>query len=37
MITQFLDTVDGIVWGIPLIVLIMGTGIILTCSMKVVQ
>ena len=37
MVTQFLDTVDGIVWGIPLIVLIMGTGILLTCRLKVVQ
>ena len=37
MITQFLDTVDGIVWGIPLIVLIMGTGILLTCRLKVLQ
>ncbi len=37
MVTQFLDTVDGIVWGIPLIVLIMGTGILLTCRLKVLQ
>ena len=37
MITQFLDTVDGIVWGVPLIVLIMGTGILLTCRLKVLQ
>ena len=36
-VTQFLDTVDGIVWGVPLIVLIMGAGILLTCRLKVLQ
>jgi len=36
-VTQFLDTVDGIVWGVPLIVLIMGAGILLTCRLKVMQ
>lgn len=37
MVTQFLDTVDAIVWGVPLIVLIMGTGLLLTCRLKVMQ
>lgn len=32
-----LNSIDGIVWGIPLIVLIMGTGIFLTVRLKVVQ
>ena len=30
MVTQFLDAVDSFVWGVPLLVLIMGTGILLT-------
>ena len=37
MITQFLDTVDSIVWGVPLMVLILGTGILLTCRLKLLQ
>ena len=37
MVTQFLDTVDGIVWGVPLIVLIMGAGILLTVRLKLMQ
>lgn len=35
--TGFLVTVDNIVWGIPLIVLIMGTGIYLTARLRVLQ
>lgn len=35
--TEFLKTVDDLVWGIPLIVLIMGTGILLTCRVKLLQ
>lgn len=36
-ITEFLDWLDGIVWDIPLIVLIMGTGIYLTIRLGVLQ
>lgn len=35
--TDFLVAVDNIVWGIPLIVLIMGTGIYLTARLRVLQ
>ena len=28
--TQMLGTIDGYVWGIPMLVLIMGTGLLLT-------
>ena len=35
--TDFLVWIDGIVWGIPLIVLIMGTGIYLTVRLGVLQ
>lgn len=31
--TAFLEVIDGYVWGIPLIVLIMGTGILLSVRM----
>ena len=31
MITDLLKTVDDFVWGVPLIILIMGTGIVLSC------
>ena len=37
MITQFLDAVDTFVWGVPLLVLIMGTGILLTVRLKGMQ
>lgn len=37
MITQFLDSVDAFVWGVPLLVLIMGTGILLTIRLKGMQ
>lgn len=36
-LTQILVDIDGIVWGIPLIVLIMGTGIFLTVRLGVLQ
>ena len=36
-LTEVLKSIDDFVWGIPLIVLIMGTGILLTCRVKVVQ
>ena len=35
--TAFLEWIDGIVWGVPLIVLIMGTGIFLTIRLGVLQ
>lgn len=35
--TNFLVTVDGVVWGIPLIVLIMGTGILLSVRLGFLQ
>ncbi len=33
--TEILEAIDGVVWGVPLIVLIMGTGIFLTIRIKV--
>ncbi len=33
----FLDNIDGWVWGIPMLVLILATGIILTLSLKGIQ
>ncbi|MGN0658934.1 MAG: alanine/glycine:cation symporter family protein [Emergencia sp.] len=35
--TELLKNIDDFVWGIPLIVLIMGTGILLTCRVRVLQ
>ena len=35
--TAFLEWIDGLVWGVPLIVLIMGTGIYLTIRLGVLQ
>lgn len=35
--TKILESIDGIVWGVPLIVLIMGTGIYLTIRLGVLQ
>lgn len=35
--TGFLEWIDGIVWGVPLLVLIMGTGIYLTIRLGVLQ
>ena len=34
---EFLDTIDGLVWGIPLIVLILFTGLLLTIKLRGVQ
>lgn len=36
-ITEIISKIDDFVWGVPLIVLIMGTGILLTCRVKLVQ
>ncbi len=35
--TAILTKIDNVVWGVPLIVLIMGTGILLTVRLRVVQ
>ncbi|MCI9477004.1 MAG: alanine:cation symporter family protein [Emergencia sp.] len=35
--TELIKSIDDFVWGIPLIVLIMGTGILLTCRVKLLQ
>lgn len=35
--TEFLKDIDDFVWGIPLIVLIMGTGILLTYRVRLLQ
>ena len=36
-ITQVLEAIDGVVWGLPLIILIIGTGILLTIRLGVLQ
>ena len=35
--TAILDQIDGVVWGVPMIILILGTGILLTIRLKVMQ
>lgn len=35
--TALLDSIDGVVWGVPMIILIMGTGIFLTIRLGVLQ
>lgn len=35
--TALLDSIDGVVWGVPMIILIMGTGIFLTVRLGVLQ
>ena len=37
MISNFLTTVDDFVWGIPLIVLILATGLFLTARLHFLQ
>ena len=37
MFTQILDQIDSFVWGVPLLVLIMGTGILLTIRLGGLQ
>ena len=37
MISNFLTTVDDFVWGIPLIVLILATGLFLTARLRFLQ
>ena len=36
-LTKILEAIDGVVWGVPLIVLIMGTGIYLTIRLGLLQ
>ena len=36
-INAVLESIDGFVWGVPLIVLIFGTGLYLTCRLRVLQ
>ncbi|ATD54729.1 alanine/glycine:cation symporter family protein [Clostridium chauvoei] len=36
-IQSFLQSIDNIVWGPPLLILLVGTGIYLTCRLKLVQ
>lgn len=36
-ITQFFETIDSIVWGAPLLILLVGTGIYLTVRLGVLQ
>ena len=36
-LTKILEAIDGVVWGVPLIVLIMGTGIYLTIILGLLQ
>ena len=36
-INSILDSIDGIVWGIPTIVLILATGLIMTISARGIQ
>lgn len=35
--TALLDSIDGVVWGVPMIILIMGTGIFLTIRLGILQ
>lgn len=36
-LTKILEAIDGVVWGVPLIVLIMGTGLYLTIRLGLLQ
>ena len=36
-LSNFLQQVNGLVWGIPLICLLLGTGIYFTCRLKFLQ
>lgn len=36
-LNQILESIDGVVWGVPMIILIMGTGIFLTIRLGVLQ
>lgn len=37
MLMQFLDTLDGYIWGLPMILLLMGTGLWLTVRLNLIQ
>ncbi|MBR5171942.1 MAG: sodium:alanine symporter family protein, partial [Phascolarctobacterium sp.] len=34
---DFLNTINGLVWGVPLLVLLMGTGVLLTVRLGLLQ
>jgi len=34
---RVLDTINGYIWGLPMLVLLMGTGLLLTCRLKLLQ
>ena len=37
MFTEILNQIDGYVWGLPLIVLLLGTGVLLTFRLRLLQ
>lgn len=37
MFTEILNQIDSYVWGLPLIVLLLGTGIMLTFRLRLLQ
>lgn len=37
MLMEFLDTLDGYIWGLPMILLLMGTGLWLTYQLNLIQ
>lgn len=37
MLLQILDTIDGYVWGLPMIILLIATGIFLTIRLQLIQ
>ncbi len=36
-LVDFLDMVDGVIWGAPMLILLMGTGLLLTVRLNVLQ
>ncbi|MEE1236606.1 MAG: sodium:alanine symporter family protein, partial [Turicibacter sp.] len=34
---QFLNQLDSLVWGVPLLILLVGTGIMLTIRLRLIQ
>lgn len=36
-ISEWISRIDGFIWGVPLMVLLVGTGIYLTCRMRFIQ
>lgn len=37
MFTEILNQIDSYVWGLPLIVLLLGTGVLLTFRLRLLQ